>query len=189
MDITTIITFVFIGIGLSFDSFAVSIYCGLAKQHIRFRQAILIAFSFALFQAGFPVIGWFAGNTLHNQISFIDHWIAFLLLAFVGIKMVTEGIKPDGSLNKCNPLKLSVILGLSVATSIDALVVGVGFGMVKLQIWLLVIIIGAVTLLASLLGILSGKNFPASRSRQSLILGGIILTLTGIKILIEHLWL
>jgi len=188
MEITDIITYLLIGIGLSFDSFAVSVSCGLMRQEIRFIQAALIAFSLAFFQAGFPVIGWLLGSTLNDLIAYWDHWIAFLLLALVGVKMMTESKKPDGSLQKFNPFKITVVLGLSVATSIDALIVGFSFGLLDLQIWLAVITIGAVTFIASMLGMLFGKYVPAKRSRQSLILGGIILTTIGIKILIEHLW-
>ena len=188
MSVTDLITYLLIGIGLSFDSFAVSVSCGLMRQEIKFKQAAAIAFSLAFFQAGFPVIGWLIGSTLKDLIASLDHWLAFLLLAFVGVKMIVEGIKPDGSLQSFNPFKIAVVLGLSVATSIDALVVGLSFGLLDLQIWLAVIIIGVVTFIASMLGMLFGKYIPAKRSRQSLILGGIILTAIGIKILIEHLW-
>lgn len=189
MSATDFITYLLIGIGLSFDSFAVSVSCGLMRQEIKFKQATVVAFSLAFFQAVFPVIGWMIGSSLKDVISSLDHWIAFLLLAFVGIKMMIEGIKPDGSLQKFDPYKIMVVLGLSIATSIDALVVGLSFGLVDLQIWLAVLIIGAVTFIASMLGMLFGKNIPAKRSRQSLILGGIILTAIGIKILLEHFWL
>lgn len=188
MSVTDLITYFLIGIGLSFDSFAVSVSCGLMRQEIKFRQATIIAFSLAFFQAGFPVIGWLIGSSLKDLIASFDHWIAFFLLAFVGIKMMIEGIKPDGSLQKFNPFKVMVVLGLSIATSIDALVVGLSFGLLELRIWFAVIIIGAVTFIASMLGMLFGKYIPAKRSRQSLILGGIILTAIGIKILVEHLW-
>lgn len=188
MLLTEFITYLLIGIGLSFDSFAVSVSCGLMRQHIKFRQAVIIAFSLAFFQAGFPVIGWLIGHSLADLIVSVDHWIAFLLLAFVGVKMIVEGIKPDGTLKNFDPFKIAVVLGLSVATSIDALVVGLSFGLLEIEIWIAVFIIGAVTFIASMLGMLFGKNIPAKRSHQSLILGGIILTAIGIKILIEHLW-
>ncbi|MFW5773326.1 MAG: manganese efflux pump MntP family protein [Tangfeifania sp.] len=188
MEITDIITYLLIGIGLSFDSFAVSVSCGLMRQEIRFIQAALIAFSLAFFQAGFPVIGWLLESTLNDLIAYWDHWIAFLLLALVGVKMMTESKKTDSSLQKFNPFKITVVLGLSVATSIDAMVVGLSFGLLELQIWLAVVIIGAVTFIVSMLGMLFGKYIPAKRIRQSLFLGGIILTTIGIKILIEHLW-
>ncbi len=188
MTIEQLITFILIGIGLSFDSFAVSISCGLMKREIKFGQAVYIAFFLAFFQAAFPVIGWLIGSTLKDIIASVDHWIAFGLLAFIGIKMITEGTKKDGTLSDFDPLKFSVLIGLSVATSIDALVVGLSFGFLNMPILLPVIIIGIVTFIASMLGMLFGKNIPAKRSRQSLILGGVILISIGIKILVEHLW-
>ena len=189
MTITQIVTFILIGIGLSFDSFAVSISCGLMKREMKFAQAVYIAFFLAFFQAAFPVIGWLIGSTLKNIIASVDHWIAFGLLAFIGIKMIMEGTKKDGTLSDFDPLKFSVLIGLSVATSIDALVVGLSFGFLDMPILFPAIIIGIVTFIASMLGMLFGKNIPAKRSRQSLILGGVILISIGIKILVEHLWL
>lgn len=186
MSFTYFITFLFIGFGLSFDSFAVSVSCGLMKQEIRFKQALPIAFSLAFFQAVFPLIGWFAGKTLHNLIQSVDHWIAFGLLALIGVKMIVEGFKPNGTLQNFNPFRKRVILSLSIATSIDALVVGLSFGFLETPILFPVLIIGAITFIASMLGMLFGKNIPAKRSKQSLILGGIILFGMGVKILVEH---
>ena len=188
MTFTQFITFLFIGIGLSFDSFAVSVSCGLMKQEIKFKQAVPVAGSLAFFQAAFPVIGWFFGIKVNNLIASVDHWIAFGLLAFIGIKMIIEGIKPEGMLKSFNPFNLRILIGLSIATSIDALVVGLSFGFLDMPILFPVIVIGAVTFVASMLGMLFGKNVPAKRSHQSLILGGIILTAMGIKIVVEHLW-
>jgi len=189
MTLTQIITFFLIGIGLSFDSFAVSVSCGLMKREIGFKEAAFIAFFLAFFQAAFPIIGWLIGSTVKDLISSVDHWIAFGLLAFIGVKMIIEGTKKDGALTDFNPFKLSVLIGLSVATSIDALVVGLSFGFLDMPILLPVIIIGIVTFIASMLGMLFGKNIPAKRSRQSLVLGGVILISIGVKILVEHLWL
>ncbi len=187
MTLTQFITFVLIGIGLSFDSFAVSVSCGLMKREIKFRQAVYIAFFLAFFQAAFPVIGWLIGSTLKDLIASVDHWIAFVLLAFIGMKMIMEGTKKDGALTDFDPLKFSVLIGLSVATSIDALVVGLSFGFLDMPILFPVIIIGIVTFIASMLGMLFGKQIPAKRRHQSLILGGVILISIGIKILVEHL--
>lgn len=188
MTITQLITFLLIGVGLSFDSFAVSVSCGLMKREIHFFQALVVAGSLAFFQGIFPVFGWLIGSSLKNLISNVDHWIAFGLLAFIGIKMIIEGIKPDGSLKNFNPFDPKVLIGLSVATSIDALVVGLSFGFLDVQILFPVLVIGAVTFIASMLGMLFGKYIPAKRSHQSLILGGVILTVIGIKILLEHLF-
>jgi putative Mn2+ efflux pump MntP len=188
MTLEQFITFLFIGIGLSFDSFAVSVSCGLMKQEIKFRQAVPVAFSLAFFQALFPVIGWFFGSKISNLIAAFDHWIAFGLLSVIGIKMIIEGIKPEGLLKKFNPFDFKVLIGLSIATSIDALVVGLSFGFLEMPILFPVAVIGGVTYIASMLGMLFGKNVPAKLSHKSLIIGGVILTVIGIKIMAEHLW-
>jgi len=96
MDFTQLVTFLLIGIGLSFDSFAVSISCGLMRREIKFQQAAIVAGSLAFFQAFFPVIGWFIGGAIKDLIASVDHWIAFGLLAFIGIKMILEGVKANG---------------------------------------------------------------------------------------------
>ena len=189
MNIAQLITFLFIGIGLSFDSFAVSVSCGIVKREIRFLQASLVATSLALFQAIFPVIGWIIGNSIKDFIASFDHWIAFGLLVFIGVKMIIEGTKADAKIKKFDPFKINVLIALSIATSIDALVVGLSFGFLSLSIIYPVLIIGMVTFTASMLGMLFGKNIPARRSLQSLILGGVLLTAIGIKILIEHQFL
>ncbi|MCY1721245.1 manganese efflux pump MntP family protein [Prolixibacteraceae bacterium Z1-6] len=188
MTITQLITFVFLGIGLSFDSFAVSVSCGLMRREIKFGQAAIVAGFLAFFQALFPVLGWFIGEIVKDLISSFDHWIAFGLLAFIGGKMIVEGVKKDGSLTNFNPFRLRVLIGLSIATSIDALAVGLSFGFLDMPILFPVAIIGFVTFVASMLGMLFGKNISAKRSHQSLILGGTILIAIGIKILAEHLW-
>lgn len=188
MTLTELITFLFVGIGLSFDSFAVSVSCGLMRREIQFKQAAVVAGFLAFFQAAFPVVGWLIGSEIKDIISAFDHWIAFGLLLFIGVKMIIEGIKENGSLNNFDPFKLSVLIGLSVATSIDALVVGLSFGFLDMPIIFPVLVIGVVTFIASMLGMLFGKYIPKKRSRQSLILGGVILISIGGKILVEHLW-
>jgi len=112
MSFEQFITFLLIGIGLSFDSFAVSVSCGLMKQEIKFRQAVLVAFSLAFFQALFPVLGWFLGTKISNLIAAFDHWIAFGLLSLIGLKMIIEGIKPEGLIKKFNPIDFKVLKGL-----------------------------------------------------------------------------
>lgn len=188
MSFAELLTFLLIGIGLSFDSFAVSVSCGLMKPEIRFRQATVIAGSLAFFQGMFPVIGWLIGTSLKNLIASVDHWIAFILLAIIGIKMIVEGVRARGVLSDFDPFKMSVLIGLSVATSIDALVVGVSFGFLEMPIFFAVEVIAVVTFVASMLGMLFGKSIPAKRSRQSLVVGGVILILIGLKILAEHLY-
>ncbi len=188
MNFEQLITFLLIGVGLSFDSFAVSVSCGLMKREIKFMQATLVAGFLAFFQALFPVIGWLIGSSVKNLIATVDHWIAFGLLVFIGVKMIIEGIRPDGKLKRFNPFEFKILIGLSIATSIDALVVGLSFGFLDMPIFFPVIVIGTVTFIMAMLGMLFGKNIPAKRSHQSLIIGGIILALIGVKILVEHLW-
>ncbi len=188
MTFALLSTFFLIGIGLSFDSFAVSVSFGLARKEIRFLQACVVALFFAFFQALFPVFGWLIGSSLKNLISQFDHWIAFILLMIIGIKMIVEGNKKKSAFHQLNLFKPLVLMSLSVATSIDALVVGLSFGFLDMPILFGVLVIGAVTFIACMLGMLFGKNIPAKRSRQSLVLGGLILSGIGIKILTEHLF-
>lgn len=188
MTIEQLITFLLIGIGLSFDSFAVSVSCGLMKQEIKFLQACTVALSLAFFQGTFPVIGWLIGSSVKEMILSVDHWIAFSLLEFIGIRMMIEGLKSDEKRKTFNPFQLKVLIGISVATSIDSLIVGVSFGFLELPILFPVVVIGGVTFIASMLGMLFGKRISSKKSHRSLIFGGIILSLIGIKILVEHLW-
>ena len=182
-----IITYLLIGIGLSFDSFAVSVTFGIVRNEIRFIQGVIVASSLAFFQALFPLMGWFVGKTLHTWLGSVDHWIAFILLAFIGTRMIIEGLSKNTLAENFNPMKWKFVLGVSVATSIDALAVGLSFGFLQVNMMLPVLIIGAITFLAAMLGMLFGKNIPGEKSHRTIILGGIILIAIGIKILAEHL--
>lgn len=121
------ITILLIAVGLSFDTFAVSVSSGLTIRHIRFLQAAKIALTLALFQSMMPLLGWFLGSQVSGLIINYDHWVAFGLLSFLGLKMAYESLKKDKENSNFNPLNLMVLLGMAVATSIDALVVGVSF--------------------------------------------------------------
>lgn len=152
------------------------------------KQALPVASSMAFFQSLFPVLGWYVGTTLFHLIKGVDHWIAFGLLVLIGVKMMVEGFRFNGALNSFDPFNKRLILGLSIATSIDALVVGLSFGFIKVPILYPVVIIGSVTFLFSMLGMFFGKHIPFKTSQQTLIIfGGLILTALGLKILIEHL--
>lgn len=188
MTIEYFITFLLIGIGLSFDSFAVSVSVGLMKPEIRFLRACKVAFSLAFFQAVFPLFGWYIGSVIEEVVKSVDHWIAFGLLIFIGIRMMIEGVNDGSTIKNLDPFRPRVLISLSVATSIDAFVIGITFGFLELPIYFPMAVIFAVTFIASMLGLLFGKNIPAKRSHQSLILGGIILIVIGAKILLEHLW-
>jgi manganese efflux pump family protein len=188
MSYSHFMIFLVTGIGLSFDSFAVSVSCGLMKQEIRFMQAVRIAISLALFQTIFPVLGWLAGSSLQPLVESIGHWLAFSLLVLMGLKMIAEGTSKEGPVRNFNPLHIKMILWMSVATSIDSMVVGFTFGFLDTPVILPVLIIGSVTFIASMLGMLCGKSIPGNRSQQLLILGGLIITGIGYKILAEALW-
>jgi putative Mn2+ efflux pump MntP len=182
-----IYTVFLLAIGLSFDSFAVSVCSGLNLPKIRFFQAAKIAIFLALFQALMPLVGWLVGNSIKSLIEPVDHWIAFGLLSLIGGKMIIESLISSEVREIKNPLNIKVILTLSVATSIDALAVGFSFATFLDKILIAILIIGTVTFVASMLGILLGKKTGPKSNRYAEITGGLILIFIGIKVLIEHL--
>lgn len=179
-----------LAIALAMDCFAVSITSGLILKRVRLRPILTMALLFGLFQGLMPLIGWLGMRYLSGYIERYDHWIAFGLLAFIGGKMFWEGCK-GGEEGHFDPTRLHVVLGLAVATSIDALAVGISFactGMTAFgDILMPIVIIGFVSFLfsfvGSLLGIHLGKRFHLPVEQ----IGGVILILIGVKILIEHL--
>lgn len=181
------ISILVIALGLAMDAFAVSVTSGITVKQLRIPHALAIALSFGLFQAIMPIIGWFAGIGFKTIISGIDHWIAFGLLLFVGTKMIYEATKLQPSNKQQISLDIFVLLILSIATSIDALAVGLSFSFLQIQIMTPAIIIGIVTFLLSLIGIVVGKNLGHFFEKKIEILGGIILIAIGFKILISHL--
>jgi manganese efflux pump family protein len=172
--------------GLTFDTLAVSISTGLIVNHIRFWQATKLAIIMAIVQGVMPLIGWIIGSQIKQYIADYDHWIAFILLALLGLKMIIEALKHDDQRKDFNPFKLIVILGISIATSIDALVVGFSFGLIEVNITLVVVMIGALTYLVAMLGMLFGKKAGSMLGSRMEIIAGIILIAIGTKILIEH---
>lgn len=185
--IEELITLSLIAVGLSFDSFAVSISCGVARTQLRFIQALRIGFFLALFQALLPVLGWFIGYSIQDYIREADHWIAFVLLLILGLKMIWESLKKDENSKNFDPMNLYIILGMAVATSIDAFIVGVSFGFLKMNILLASVMFFGVTYFFSMLGILFGKKLGEKLGSKMEFAGGIILILIGTKILLEHL--
>lgn len=180
--------------GLSMDSFAVSISSGLRLPDIKFHKATIIAFSLAFFQGLLPFIGWLVGLTLMEYFKPFDHWVAFVLLAALGIKMCIDSLKQDEDRHFFNPLNPGILLTMSIATSIDALVVGMTLAFIDindeyfwLSILIPVVIIGSVTFIMSMLGILFGKKVGLRFGKKMEMLGGIVLFLIGARILIEHL--
>ena len=184
MDILTIF---FISIGLAMDAFAVSIASGIAMKTLHVRRTFTIALFFGAFQAFMPVIGWFAGLSLRDMISSIDHWIAFLLLSAIGAKMIYEAWKIEETEKEIEVLSIYVLFVLSIATSIDALAVGLGFAFLNISIITPVIVIGLVTFILSCIGVLIGGRFGHLFEKKIETVGGIILICIGTKILLEHL--
>lgn len=183
------ITLLLIAFSLSFDSFAVSVCSGLSlcRKHLHFSDALKIALSLAIFQALMPVLGWFLGSTVKDQIQQADHWIAFVLLSFLGVRMILEGRVPVKEKKIKNPTSWRVLIPMSIATSIDAFAVGISFSFFYEKILFPAILIGIVTLGISLSGIYMGKKVGSKLAGSAEIAGGIILIIIGLKILIQHL--
>ncbi len=176
-----------IATGLSIDSFAVSVASGTKIQSSKLRNSLRIALFLSVFQGVMPVMGWIAGNGLKAYIAEVDHWIAFILLTLISAKMIYEGIKSDEKeKDKSNPLKLPVLIGLSIATSIDALVVGISFALLSMDILISAIIIGLVTFLFSFTGLWFSIWISKYVDKKIEVFGGLVLFGIGLKILLEH---
>ena len=181
-----------IGVGLSMDAFAVAICKGLGMHRINLRHAFVIALFFGGFQALMPLIGFFLGSYLAELVNPIDHWIAFGLLAFIGAKMLWDAFKSDADDGQSDSaqeeaLDLKELLMLAVATSIDALAVGITFAFLEVNIWIAITVIGLTTFALSFAGVVVGNRFGARYERPSTIVGGVVLIAIGVKILLEHL--
>jgi putative Mn2+ efflux pump MntP len=182
------LTIFLIAVGLAMDAFAVSITNGITTQNNRRKYALLTAVSFGGFQMLMPTIGYFAGLSLESVITQVDHWVAFGLLAFIGSKMIYDAVKKDGDEKTQDNLKLHTLLTLSIATSIDALMVGLSFAFLQTSILWPVLIIGVVTFLLSLTGFFCGCHLGRLFGNKIKILGGLILIAIGLRILLEHLF-
>ena len=179
-----------IGVGLSMDAFAVAISKGLSMRKINYKAGLIIALFFGVFQAGMPLIGYFAAIRFERYIIAADHWVAFALLVFIGGKAIFEAIKEIRSGEKKEEefrLKIGELIILAIATSVDALAVGISFAFLSVKIWSSAAIIGCTTLLISFAGVCIGNRFGAKLKTKAEIAGGIILILIGVKILLEHL--
>lgn len=179
------------GIGLAMDAFAVSICKGLAMRKVNKKQAIVIGLFFGGFQALMPFIGWVLGSQFESYITSIDHWIAFVLLGFIGGKMIVEAVKPEEEQVEIDrmdpPLDIKEMFILAVATSIDALAVGITFAFLKYPIVEAISIIGIVTFFISIGGVYVGNFFGNKYKNKAELAGGLILVLLGLRILLSHL--
>ena len=185
MDIVEIIA---ISIGLAMDSFAVSICKGLAMKKLDWKKAFLIAFYFGIFHLGMPLVGYLLGTTFSSFVSRVDHWITFVLLAFIGAKMIIGSYSKKRN-KRIDGASFKEMFALVIATSIDALAIGVTFAFFETNLILSISIIGAITFALSVLGIAIGHKFGGKFGQKAERAGGIILILIGLKILLEHLGL
>lgn len=180
---------ILIALGLSLDAFAVSVAGSVYLKKVTPRHIFRFAFHFGLFQALMPIIGWFAGKSAHSLIAAWDHWVAFILLTFIGGRIIYDAL--SGSENKKwkgDPTRGLSLVMLSIATSIDALAVGLSLAMLEVSIWYPAAIIGFVTLAVCVLGMLLG-DFISGRLQKGMELsGGVILLLIGLEILLKDLF-
>lgn len=182
------IQIVLIGIGLAMDAFAVSVCKGLnMTQKIDKKYTITIAAFFGIFQAGMPLLGYFLGRSFADYITAYDHWVAFFLLGLVGVQMIREAFEPVDEEEKKIDYDLKDILLMAIATSIDALAVGITFAFMKVNIFEAVSIIGIITFMISVIGVIVGNIFGMRYKSKAEIAGGVLLILLGSKILLEGL--
>lgn len=184
-----------VGVGLAMDAFAVSVCQGLAMEKATWKKALIIGLYFGIFQAAMPLIGYAVGSQFADAIKAFDHWIAFFLLAFIGLRMAVGSIKEMRKPKEeaCKPQEVSLspkkMLPLAVATSIDALAVGISFAFMNVAIAPAVTYIGIITLVLSMAGVAIGSLFGAKFKTKAELFGGIMLVLIGAKVLLEHLGL
>ncbi len=182
----TILEILLIAIGLAMDAFAVSICKGLSMKKMNWKKALIVGAYFGIFQALMPIIGFFLGSTFEDLVTHIDHWIAFVLLVAIGGNMLKEAFANNSE--NCNDnVDFKTMSILAIATSIDALAVGITFAFLQANIWVSATIIGIVTFIISIIGVKIGNRFGNKYERRAETVGGFILIFMGIKILLEHL--
>ncbi len=182
-----LIEIILIAISLAMDAFAVSICKGLSMKKMDWKKALIIGLYFGLFQGGMPLIGYLLGVGFEESIKFIDHWIAFGLLAFIGINMIKEALSKNEDDEVDDKVDFKTMFVLAVATSIDALAVGVTFAFLEVNIFLAICLITIITFIISCIGVKLGNVFGDKYEKKAELAGGIVLILIGIKILLEHL--
>lgn len=170
------------------DAFAVSITSGIAIKRMHLGHAAVIGLFFGGFQAAMPLLGWMAGFRFSEWVKAVDHWIACIILVFLGIKMIYESTKLEEKEQVSNPMEFRVLLMLAIATSIDALAVGVSLSFLQISILHPIMVIGTVTFVLSFAGTFIGNSFGHLLENKIEIAGGVMLIAIGLKILIEHLF-
>lgn len=184
MDFVTILL---IAIGLAMDAFAVALGVGTTRQDVWFRPGFRLSFHFGLFQFMMPIIGWAVGGTIVRFIADWDHWIAFALLLYVGSKMIKASLEEGESHNDMDPTRRWMLVMLAIATSIDALAVGLSLAMLRVQILYPSIVIGIVAAAMTALGLALGKRLGTRFGKRMELVGGLVLIGIGLRVLISHL--
>jgi manganese efflux pump family protein len=183
-----LIEILFLALGLSMDAMTVSLCAGASGFTGTPRPALRISFHFGLFQALMPLMGWLAGRTIEPWVAGIDHWLAFLLLGIVSLRMIRSGLNMEKLESACDPTRGSTLVMLSIATSMDAMAVGFSLAIMGTAIVLPAILIGLVTFSLSLAATLLGKNLNAVFGKRMEIAGGLVLAIIGLRILLTHLF-
>lgn len=187
------LTLFLLALSLAMDAMAVSVTLGVCKGKVTLQEAVMVGLYFGIFQAVMPAIGFLAGVTLSDMINPVDHWIAFVLLAFIGIKMIYEALheEPVDEAEACprgNPITHRRLAVLAVATSIDALAAGISLALNDNPLLPSIMIIGLTTFVLSVAAVLSGRHLGVLFQKRATAIGGVVLILLGFKILAEHLW-
>jgi len=181
-------TIFLIAIGLAMDCFAVSLGVGTAGTAVGLRPTFRLFFHFGLFQGGMTLLGWLAGKTVVTYIASVDHWVAFGLLVFVGVRMILGGLRKEGEQPAIpDPSRGMTLVILSIATSIDALAVGLSLALLEVNVFWSALLIGGVSALLSLVGLLLGNQLGMRFGKSMEVLGGIILIGIGLRVLITHI--
>jgi manganese efflux pump family protein len=183
-----LITTIMVAFGLAMDAFAVCIGAGTGGQVTDLRSKFRLAWHFGIFQTGMTVLGWLAGTTIQHWISAFDHWVAFGLLAYVGFNMIRSGLGYGKDEDRPNPSKGTTLVMLSVATSIDALAVGLSLALISEPVIVPSVIIGIVAFGMSSVGLIAGNKLGEKFGRRMEILGGLVLIGIGLQILVQHIF-
>ena len=182
----SIIEIFVIALCLSMDCFAVAVSFGV-NRNLQWKDILITAFFFGLLQALMPLVGWMIGNSIQSVINLVDHWIAFSILAIIGIRMIIQSFRISENKKKIDIRNWGILIGLSFATSIDALISGVSFGFIQVNIFKVITIIGIVTFLITIIGAKVGEKSTFIPARRAELIGGIVLIGIGVKILLTHL--
>lgn len=181
-----VIELIILSVGLAMDAFAVAVCKGLSMKKMSWKKGLIIGAYFGIFQSLMPFLGYMLGVNFQEKIQSIDHWIAFILLGIIGLNMLKEAISKETE-NSNDSVNFKDMLILAIATSIDALAVGITFAFLKVNILLAIILIGIITFVISVAGVKIGNVFGCKYEKKAEFIGGLILILLGIKILLEHL--